>query len=88
MLRYPLSFLFYRLNSPSYISFSSHERYSKPLIIFGTLCWSTSSISMSFLGDPELRNPRTGHRISDMVSYLNYLCAETQGLWFNCYDNA
>ncbi|XP_052661921.1 tetratricopeptide repeat protein 7A isoform X4 [Harpia harpyja] len=44
-----LRLLFYRLNSPSSLSFSLFDRCSSPLMISAALCWTLSSMFMSSL---------------------------------------
>ena len=45
----PLSLLFSRLNSPSSLSHSSSDLFSRPLTSLTALLWTCSSTSMSFL---------------------------------------
>jgi len=45
----PLSLIFYRLSSPSFLSLSSQEGFSCPFTILMALCWTFSSMSLSVL---------------------------------------
>jgi len=54
LMRFPLSLLVPRLNSPSSLSLSSEERCSSALMILTAICWALSSTCMSLLlGNPE-----------------------------------
>lgn len=45
----PLSLIFYRLSSPSFLSLYSQEGFSCPFTILMALCWTFSSMSLSVL---------------------------------------
>lgn len=61
----PLSPLFSRLSSPSFLGHFLYERCFIPLVIFVALCWTVSRMSVHLIFAEE---PRTGHGTPDTAS--------------------
>ena len=80
MDKIPLSLLFSRLNSPISLSLFLCDRYSLPLIIFKTLCW-THCPCLSCTGEPSIGCLGYKLRPLESIHIVHQKIIKRGGIW-------